>query len=154
MLYSYIEAISVGFPAVQCHTLGDGSVYEDLVWDVGSPIPDKVTLDQWISSNIKGDENKKITILAFRKRFNLTEKITLEIASIDNPSATMQERQMAASLRVMMKDMETALFIDLDDPVTRGGVMVMEQYSLIGVGRSTEILDTPISDTERPTLVN
>lgn len=48
---TYIQAIGWGFPAVQCHAVGDGSVYENLVYDSGDPIPSKATLDAWIAAN-------------------------------------------------------------------------------------------------------
>ena len=42
---TYIQVISDNYPNVKCHALGDGSVYEDLVWDSGDPIPPKAELD-------------------------------------------------------------------------------------------------------------
>lgn len=48
---NYLQALSIGFPAVQCHVQGPGDVYEDLVWDAGDEIPDKAILDQWILGN-------------------------------------------------------------------------------------------------------
>lgn len=151
MAYSYMQVISLGFPTVQCHQMGLDDVYENIVWDSGSSLPDKNTLDQWILANpvVSNDSNKKITILAFRKRFTLTEKINLELSSIDNPSDDIESRTISASLRVTMKDMETALFIDLDDPITQEGVNKMEQYNLIAPGRASEILTNPVQDNER-----
>lgn len=51
MQYSYIQAIGIGFPLVQCHAVGSGADYESLVWDAGPPIPSKEVLDVWIASN-------------------------------------------------------------------------------------------------------
>lgn len=45
---TYIEAIGEGFPGVEATSAGDGSVYEDIVWTGGSPLPSKATLDAWI----------------------------------------------------------------------------------------------------------
>ena len=50
---TYIEAIGDGFPTVQCSSPGDGSVYEDIVWEAGDPLPSKATLDDWISAHTK-----------------------------------------------------------------------------------------------------
>ena len=51
--HTYMEAIGFGFPAVQCSALGDGSVYEDIVWSAGDPIPAKADLDAWILADTK-----------------------------------------------------------------------------------------------------
>lgn len=100
---------------------------------------------QWNITKIQ----RYITRLAFRNRFTMAEKVALEIAALDNPAATMAERQNAAALRAHMKDQENAQFIDLDDPVTRGGVQSLETSGLLGAGRAAVILDTPVSDVER-----
>jgi hypothetical protein len=152
MAKTYIQAIGEGFPNVQCHAPGEGDVYETIVWDSGFPLPAKETLDEWILSNDVTSSNKKITVLAFRKRFTLSEKVTLEIASIDNPGSPLEIRQMAATLRVIMKDMESATFIDLDDPSVISGLVLMENFNLIADGRSDEILNKPILETERPVV--
>lgn len=96
-------------------------------------------------------EVRRITRLAFRNRFTLQEKVALEIAQLDNPSAPMAERAQAAALRASQADLSSATFIDLDNPDTRGGVQMLETAGLLAVGRATEILDAPITDTERPT---
>lgn len=152
MKYTYIQAISLGFPGVQCHSLGEGDVYEDLVWDAGLPLPSKEALDTWIENN-PILEDRKITVLAFRARFTLQEKVAIELASIDNPNAPMQERLFAASVRVYLKDLDSAKYIDLGDERTSAGLEVQEQYGLIAVGRGSEILNTPISAKERPDYI-
>jgi hypothetical protein len=144
---TYIEAISLGFPDVQCHALGD--LYEDIIHDAGSPIPDKITLEQWMVSNPNLYSDYKITVLAFRNRFTKTEKITMDLASIDNVNATMQQRQLAAAIRVDIKDSDNATYIDLQRPETRAGVNALETYGIISTGRSAIILDTPITPIER-----
>lgn len=154
MNYTYMQAISIGFPDVQCHLFGVDNVYEDIVWDSGAALPSKTTLDEWIAANPNTDilYSKKITVLAFRKRFTLTEKIALELASIDNPdpATPLEQRQIAATLRVIMKDLETALFIDLMDPAVISGLTLMENFNLIASGRADEIINTPIMPSERP----
>lgn len=91
-----------------------------------------------------------ITKLAFRNRFTTSEKITIELASIDNPNSTLEQRQQAAMLRVYLTDVNNASYVDLSRTDTRSGVQLLEAYGIIGVGRSSEILDTPPSLTEIP----
>lgn len=150
--YTYIEAIAKGFPTVQVHAPGLGDVYEDIVWDAGAPLPSKATLDEWIVANPVEETDSKITVLAFRNRFTQTEKVTLDLASIDNPSATMQQRQMAAALRVMQQDINAATYIDLSRSDTIAGVNALESYGIIGAGRASVILTAPIQDIERPVI--
>lgn len=95
-------------------------------------------------------EDRRVTRLAFRNRFTQAELVALEIASLDNPAATMQARQQAASLRVMLANLQAASWIDLQRPDTRTGVQQLEAAGLLGAGRALEILDAPIADIERP----
>ena len=149
-MYTYIEAIGAGFPTVQAHTAGE--LYTDLVWDAGDPLPSQATLDSWILSNAPST-SRKITVLAFRNRFTQAEKVAIDLSSIDDPAATMPARQLAASLRVMASDLTVATFVDLDRSDTRVGVQSLETYGIIGVGRASEILDTPPTALEISTFV-
>lgn len=89
----------------------------------------------------------KITKLAFRERFTSSEKITIELASIDVPNGTMDARAAAAQMRVWLEDIDAAQFIDLRYQPTRDGVQALEAYGLIGTGRAAAILDTePTAD--------
>jgi hypothetical protein len=115
-------------------TYPSGAVTKELRF---TPIPEPVPADA------------KITKLAFRNRFTMTEKVTLEIASLDDPSATMPLRQQAAALRANLADTAAATFIDLSRPDTRAGVQMLEAAGLLGVGRALQILDAPIVDSER-----
>ena len=148
MTTTYMQAIGLGFPGVECHAVGEGDVYENIVWDAGLPLPDKSTLEQWIASHPTMGVDRRITVLAFRNRFTKTEKITLELASIDDPNAAMGLRQLAAALRVDTKDVDNASYIDLDRADTRAGVLSLETYGLIGTGRALQILDNPILVSE------
>ena len=145
---NYILAISLGFPDVQCHATGDA--YADIVWDAGDPIPSQSTLDQWIESNSLKQTDRHITVLAFRNRFTLHEKVMLSLASIDDPSAPLEDRMNAACLRIAEKDADTAAFIDLNRPDTIAGVRLYETLGVIAAGRADEILNSPILDIERP----
>jgi hypothetical protein len=94
-------------------------------------------------------EDRRITLLAFRNRFSPNEKVGLEIAALDVPTAPMDQRAMAASLRASMKDQEVALWIDLTRTETRVGVQQLEGAGLIAPGRAAAILDGPITEIER-----
>ncbi len=93
---------------------------------------------------------RHITKLAFRNRFTQAEKVTMEIAALDNPAATMPQRQQAAALRANLADTAAATFIDLQRADTRTGVLSLEAAGLLAAGRALEILDTPIQPGERP----
>lgn len=93
---------------------------------------------------------RAITIYAFRSRFTQAEKVQLELASIDNPEASMQQRQAAAALRVFLADVAVARYIDLDLPATRAGVQQLETMGLLAEGRAAMILDNPVLNAERP----
>ena len=144
---SYIEAIGRGFPGVGAHAVGDGTVYEDIVWESGLPLPSKETLDAWIASN-GASNNAKLTVLAFRNRFTMAEKIAIDFASIDNPNADMQTRQFQAAIRVMLADIAAATFIDTQRADTRAGVQQLETAGILATGRASQILDTPATAIE------
>ena len=91
----------------------------------------------------------RLTKLAFRNRFTQAEKVMLEIASLDNPAATMPQRQQAAALRANLADIASAYYIDLTRPDTRDGVLALESAGLLATGRALEILDSPVVDSER-----
>lgn len=84
--------------------------------------------------------NRRMTRLDFRRRFAQEELVMIEIACLDDPSAPMQQRAQAAALRVMQAQVNTAEFIDLDDPLTRSGVEQLEAAGLLAEGRAAEIL--------------
>jgi len=92
---------------------------------------------------------RHITTLAFRNRFTRAEKVTLEMAALDNPAAAMAQRQQAAALRADLKDQESATFIDLDRADLRAGVQALEAAGLIAAGRALQILDAPVQEIER-----
>lgn len=123
---------------------------------IGEAVPAGYTIEAQTSNpNYLTDSaivpaGRKITVLAFRNRFTKTEKIMIEMASLDDPSGTIQQRQLAAALRVDMQDSNSAAFIDLDRPDTRAGITTLETYQLIATGRATQILDAPVLDVEMP----
>ena len=92
----------------------------------------------------------RITRLAFRNRFNSAEKVTLELAAPDDPTAPMAQRQQAAAIRVHLADVAASTFIDLAAQETRAGVQALEAGGLLTEGRALEILDAPVQPHERP----
>ena len=93
----------------------------------------------------------RITRLAFRNRFTQAEKVALELAALDNPSAPMAQRQQSAALRAHMKDLDAASWVDLTRPETAAALQMLEASGLIGEGRAAAILDVDsITDIERP----
>ena len=92
------------------------------------------------------DPSRRVTKLQFRNLFSAEEKVAIEFASLDNPSASQEVRLQAAGLRVFLADVESATpepdgtSIDLDDPRTVAGVNALESYGLIATGRAAEIL--------------
>jgi len=73
----------------------------------------------------------------------------MEMAALDNPTASMEQRTQAATLRVVLERSHKAEYTDLDDPTTRAGVQQMEALGLLATGRAAEILDSPIQPQER-----
>lgn len=139
----YVTAIGIGFPGVQVECFGDPMVYENLQGVNGSAVPAQSTLDEWIAANSATTAKTKLTVLAFRNRFTQAEKVAIDLASIDNPAAPIEQRQMSAMLRVFMADLHAATFVDVSRPDTRAGVQQLEAYGIIGSGRAAVILDTP-----------
>lgn len=91
-----------------------------------------------------------ITRAAFRARFTQAEKVTIELAGLDDPSATIDARSQAAAIRTYQKDVDAAEYIDLTDPATAGGVQALEDAGLLAAGRAAEILTAPVLWSELP----
>ena len=86
------------------------------------------------------DAPTKLTRLEFRSRFTLQEKAAIDLASLDNPQASMEQRLIAASLRAMLADQAMAEFIDLSDETTIAGVQYLAQVGLLTEKRAQEVL--------------
>lgn len=91
----------------------------------------------------------RITRLAFRNRFTSAEKMALEMAALDDPTAPMAQRQQVAAIRVHLADVAASTFIDLAAQDTRAGVQALEAGGLLTKGRALEILDAPVQPSER-----
>lgn len=92
----------------------------------------------------------RITRLAFRKRFTQPEKVMLELAALDDPTAPTPQRQQAAAIRVYLADVAASAFVDLARADTRAGVQSLEAAGLLAPGRALQILDAPVQTHERP----
>ena len=93
----------------------------------------------------------RITRLAFRNRFTTAEKVALELAALDNPTAPAAARQQAAALRAHLKDLDAASWVDLTRPETAAALQMLEASGLIDEGRAAVILDVnSITDIEHP----
>ena len=93
------------------------------------------------------DASTKLTKLEFRSRFTLQEKAAIELASLDNPQASMEQRLIAASLRAMLADQAMAEFIDLSDETTIAGVQYLAQVGLLTEKRAQEVLTHNFMET-------
>ena len=83
--------------------------------------------------------DNKITKLAFRHRFTFAERVAIETASASD-----------ASVRVMMKDQESATYIDIARQDTIDGVNALATATLITPERAASILTDAIQEIERP----
>lgn len=92
----------------------------------------------------------RITRLAFRNRFSQAEKVMLELAALDDPTAPMTQRQQAAAIRVHLTDVAASAFVDLASADTRAGVQSLEAAGLLAPGRALQILDAPVQTHEKP----
>lgn len=92
----------------------------------------------------------RITRLAFRNRFTQAEKVMLELAALDDPTAPMAQRQQAAAIRVHLADVAASAFVELARADTRAGVQSLEAAGLLAPGRALQILDAPVQAHERP----
>lgn len=91
----------------------------------------------------------KLSKLGFLTRFTNEELITIELLSSHNPNDTLLNKQQAATLRVIMNQFNSSLFIDVTDPRTAQGVnAIMDVLESTGVvnnklDRINTILTTP-----------
>lgn len=98
--------------------------------------------------NIPIQQSIKITRFAFRSRFTAAEKVALEFAMMDDPTSGPQQRQIAAMLRVFVKDLENAQFVVLDRADIQMGVQQLVQLNILTPERAAAILTTPPEEHE------
>ena len=97
---------------------------------------------------IKKELPKLITKLAFRNRFTSEEKVNFELASLDNPNDTLENRKKSAMLRVYLKDLDSATYIDLNREDLKASVQLLETNGFLASGRANEILTATIQPIE------
>lgn len=95
-------------------------------------------------------DRRLITVKALWQRATLQERIALEMASLDNPASTNEQRTFAAGIRVWIRMSDSLPYFDLAEQSNRVGIQALETYGILGAGRATEILDAPIQDAEKP----
>ena len=81
----------------------------------------------------------RITVLAFRKRFTLEERVALEKRARED-----------SLIRVFLDDVAAATYIDLTDPELKECLEAAAALDVIEVNRVSEILDTPATEAELP----
>ncbi len=93
---------------------------------------------------------RRLSVLAFRKRFTLSERAAIEWAAVDRADQSDAQRQQAAMLRATLADQAAASFIDLGDDTTVEGVLALQALGLLAEGRADAILGAPVLPEERP----
>lgn len=91
-----------------------------------------------------------ITKSALRNRFTQAEKAGVEFAAVDMPTATLEQRQVSAALRAMLRDMDLVETIDLAHPLVQQGIQWLESIGLLDAGRANEVLTAPVQEHEVP----
>lgn len=132
----------------------DGTTYQyQTIQDHGGSISlDGITFIQGSLSDftiVDQEYLTRMTVLAYRNRFTSVEKVAIEMAALDDPTADMAARTQAAAVRVYVQDLATAKYIDPQDEATRAGAQALEAAGLLAEGRALEILDAPILAKER-----
>jgi hypothetical protein len=90
----------------------------------------------------------KLSKLAFRNRFTLEEREDMELAAVNPASGTAAARRKAARQRVIRDDILAADRIDLASPRITGAVQKLVEDGIITQARATEILTTPVTESE------
>lgn len=91
---------------------------------------------------------RRITKMAFRRRFTTEEKEGIELAALDQAQAAPAARRASARLRAYQQDILAAEYIDLDRDDVRLGVQGLEAAGLIQPGRAAAILDSEVTPEE------
>lgn len=133
---NYIEAITLGFPAVHVHSFGDPNDYSTLVVDNNETLPSKEVLDAFIAAYVQPTAPTLLTKYEFRKLFTFEERIAVDNAST-NQSLPAEVRMAYVTI---MNDLNTAEGIDLTNSDVIRSVNFTEQVGLIGPGRAAQVL--------------
>jgi hypothetical protein len=107
------------------------------------------TVESFYSVPRSPEPSTKITRLAFLNRFTDAEAIAIDLASIDNPSGTIQERQGQAALRRFLTKINSANYIDIRSQQTIDGLNALVGLGLLTTERASAILNDTIQAGER-----
>lgn len=110
-------------------------VSESVVVELGY-IHDPVA-NTYSPDNIVVVSNTKLSKLGFRNRFTFQEKVTIEEAAASD-----------AQVRVLLKDQDSATYIDISRQDTIAGVNMLVSKQLLTAERAELILSTAILPTE------
>lgn len=121
------------------YQLPDGNIIIATPEYVAEKYPDAVLIEG-PDTEIEARPNTLLTILAFRDRFTASEKVAIELAMLDDPTASFEKREQAAMLRAFDKDLGVAEEVDLSHQPLIDGVRALEAFGLIAEGRADEVL--------------
>lgn len=132
-------------------------ILQDGSWVEGVPVEGQEYKEETISDSgqisfvvkLKSPEERKIAPKSFLSRFTNAEYVDIDLASIDDPQGTEQERIQAATLRLFLTKVNSARFIDLDDDETIQGINTLVQFDLLTSVRAYEILNDEVKEKER-----
>lgn len=102
------------------------------------------------------DYGRIVSVPAWRKRYTLLEKSTVDLLSIDDPSATNEARLQQATIRQVLKELDFASEVPLDDPefqaATMGTCELLKTANLIADAaiRFNELVNAPVQFSELP----
>lgn len=90
-----------------------------------------------------------ITQLAFFRRFTIDEETDIELAATDIAGLTENQRRLAAKLRVAIRRLRSAKYVNLDDTELTALMQDLVDLNLITANRKDIILTSPVSEEER-----
>ena len=124
-----------------------GTLYQDVT---EHPLRDQITIgwryeggDFLAPLDTSPQFGRIITTLAYRSRFTFAEKTAITYAAKQNTLT-------GASVKSTLDDIQAAAYVNLDKAETIAGTNNLETATLIGVGRATEILSSPVYSAELP----
>lgn len=150
---SWLDVVSFGlegvvwFPAVdQSPPLGRFEEYGDQE----TLTPDFDNKVVRVVRNIVKQVNlsRRISPFGFRNRFTLDEKVAVEMAALDDATASQDARNAAAMVRAFLRDMSVAKYVDLDGVATVAGLQFMESLGILTADRVTEIATAEVTVEE------
>lgn len=136
---TYVDALTYGFPAVLFQCTGDATVYANLTYLGGAPMPTQETLDAWLLANPTppNPDGIVLTKYEFRKLFTFNERVAIDNVQ-SNTNIPLNYRMMISTF---LKDLEVSgsVFLTTNADVA-AGLNLLEQLGLIAAGRATQIL--------------